>query len=64
MRVKDEEKANAWVKGNHFVAVLSFSGRGENGTVIIHDPNQAQTETLSQEQLLQQCGGYLLLLSR
>ena len=56
--------ALAYVNGNHFVAVLSVQGRGENGTARIHDPNKAEEETVSQERLLRLCSGYLLLVSR
>jgi len=56
--------ALAWVNGNHFIAVLSLTGSGENGRAVIHDPNQPTDLTVSQEQLLRWCSGYLLLLHR
>jgi len=56
--------ALAWSRGNHFVAVLSLTGRGETGTATIHDPNEASEKVISQESLLQSCSGYLLTLRR
>jgi hypothetical protein len=56
--------AIAWVHGDHYVAVLALSGRGESGTATVHDPNEPTEKTASQENLLQDCGGYLLTLSR
>lgn len=56
--------ALAWVHRDHYVALLGLSGSGEHGTATIHDPNHSAEETLSQEQLLQRSGGYLLLLHR
>lgn len=56
--------AIAWSHGDHFIAVLSMKGRGENGTAVIHDPNEAAERTVSQEVLLQSCSGYLLTLRR
>jgi hypothetical protein len=56
--------AIAWVHGDHYVAVLALSGRGESGTATVHDPNEPTEKTASQESLLQDCGGYLLTLSR
>ena len=64
--------ALAWIQGsnlghsgeNHFIAVLSLHGSGEKGTATIHDPNQTQEETISQERLLRLSGGYLLLIRR
>jgi len=56
--------ALAWDRRNHFIQLCSLSGRGEEATATIHDPNKATTETLSQENLLQRCGGYLLLIHR
>ncbi len=53
--------ALAYVNSNHFVLVEEMQGRGESGTVRIHDPNHAQEETISQERLLRLCSGYLLL---
>jgi ABC-type bacteriocin/lantibiotic exporter with double-glycine peptidase domain len=52
--------AIAYVNNNHFIAVLSVQGSGENGTAIIHDPNSAGEETIPQERLLRLCSGYLL----
>jgi len=56
--------ALAYVNGNHFVALLSLHGNGENATATIHDPNAAGEETISQERLLRLCSGYLLLLHK
>lgn len=56
--------ALAWVNGNHFYAVLSTRGEGEGAEATIHDPNKAAEETISQERLLRECSGYLLLLKR
>ena len=47
---------------NLFIYLLE--GSGEKGTAVIHDPNQAAEETVSQEKLLRMCSGYLLLLKR
>lgn len=59
-----DSPAVAWTHGNHFIAVLSVAGRGEDATACIHDPNQAQEETLAQERLLQASSGMMLLLHR
>ncbi len=56
--------AIAWTEGNHYVAVLEMRGRGETGTALIQDPAKPEPEKISQEVLLQRCGGYLLLLKR
>ena len=56
--------AIAWADGNHYLAVLEMRGRGESGTALIQDPSKSEPETISQEKLLQRCGGYLLLLRR
>ena len=56
--------ALAWMHRDHFVALLSLRGSGDTATATIHDPNKPEEETLSQEQLLQRCGGYLLLVHR
>jgi hypothetical protein len=56
--------AIAWVNRNHYVALLALSGSGDTATATIHDPNKPTQEILSQEQLLQRCGGFLLLLRR
>ena len=56
--------AIAWVDGNHYVSLLEMSGRGAEGTALIQDPSKPESETISQEKLLQRCGGYLLLLKR
>ena len=56
--------ALAWMHRDHYVALLSLSGSGDTATATIHDPNKPGEETLSQEQLLQRCGGYLLLVHR
>jgi len=59
-----ELPALAWVHRDHYIALLSLSGRGEDATATVHDPNRPAEETISQEQLLQRCGGYLLLVRR
>ena len=56
--------AIGWSHGNHYIAVLSWNGRGDSGTATIRDPNEAAPRTLSQEKLLQATGGYLLTLRR
>ena len=58
--------AIAWDRGygGHYVAVLSLQGRGESATALVHDPNEPAEHRISQESLLQSCGGYLLLLRR
>ncbi len=53
--------ALAYVNGNHFIAVLSIQGRGEDATATVHDPNNAQEQTIGQERLLRLCSGYMLL---
>lgn len=53
--------ALAYVNGNHFITVLSVQGRGEDATATVHDPNNAQEQTIPQERLLRLCSGYLLL---
>lgn len=54
----------AWTNGRHYCAVLALQGRGEQGTAVIHDPNQPQEETISQERLLRLSGGILLLVHK
>ena len=56
--------ALGWCHGDHWIAVLSLKGEGENGTAVIHDPNEAAERTIAQERLLQMSGGYLLTLRR
>ncbi|HLJ66444.1 MAG TPA: cysteine peptidase family C39 domain-containing protein [Chloroflexota bacterium] len=56
--------ALAWVHGNHYIAVLEMRGAGESGTVLIHDPNEADEATIAQERFLQMGGGFLLTLRR
>ena len=56
--------AIAWADGNHYLALLEMQGRGETGTALIQDPSKIDPEKISQEVLLQRCGGYLLLLKR
>jgi hypothetical protein len=56
--------AIAWSHGNHFLTVLAWNGRGEFGTALVHDPNEAAPRTVSQEKLLQASSGYLLTLRR
>jgi len=56
--------ALAWDRRNHFIVVLKLSGNGDNAIATIHDPNKPAEETISQENLLQRCGGFLLLAHR
>jgi len=56
--------AIAWMNRNHYAALLALSGRGDTATATIHDPNRPASETISQEQFLQRCGGFLLLVHR
>ncbi len=56
--------AIAWMNRDHYAALLSLSGSGDRATATIRDPNRSAEETLSQEQLLQRSGGYLLLVHR
>lgn len=56
--------ALAYVNGNHFIAVLSVQGRGDDATATVHDPNSAREQTMGQERLLRLCSGYLLLTHR
>ncbi|HLJ57157.1 MAG TPA: cysteine peptidase family C39 domain-containing protein, partial [Chthonomonadaceae bacterium] len=56
--------ALAWVRGDHYIAVLAVRGEGESGTAVIHDPNEPAERTIAQERLLQMSGGYLLTLRR
>lgn len=56
--------AIAWVNENHYIAVLSTQGEGEQGTAVVHDPNSGGEQTISQERLLSQCSGYLLLVHK
>lgn len=56
--------ALAWTNRNHYVALLALSGTGDQARATIHDPNRPSEETLSQEQLLQRSGGFLLLIHR
>ena len=59
-----EMPAIAWVNHNHFVAVLASHSEGANASIIIHDPNKLKEETVSNEQLLRMCGGYMLLIHK
>ena len=59
-----EMPAIAWVNENHYVAVLATQGEGAQATAVVHDPNANAEQILSQEQLLSQCSGYLLLVHR
>ena len=59
-----ETPAVAWVNQNHYVALLALSGEGERATATIHDPNDAAEKTITREQFLRLCNGYLLLLKR
>ena len=54
----------AWFHGDHYVTLLALNGRGESGTALIHDPNEAAPKTVSQESLLQSSSGVLLTLHR
>ncbi len=56
--------ALAYVNGNHFIAVLSVQGRGDDATATVHDPNNVREQTIGQERLLRLCSGYLLLTHR
>ncbi len=56
-----ELPAIAWVNQNHYVALLSVQGEGEQATATIHDPNATEEQTLDREQLLRMSSGYLLL---
>ncbi len=56
--------AIAWDRRQHFIVLTALHGSGEEGVATIRDPNQRQEEKLSQESLLQRCGGYLLLVHR
>jgi ABC-type bacteriocin/lantibiotic exporter with double-glycine peptidase domain len=60
----DQPVSVAWFHGDHYVAVLGFNGRGESGTALIHDPNDAAPRIVSQESLLQSSAGVLLALHR
>ena len=56
--------AVAWWQGNHYVALLALSGKGDAGTATIHDPNKIYEETISQEAFLRKSAGYLLLVHK
>ncbi|MCW3099051.1 MAG: Peptidase family [Chthonomonadaceae bacterium] len=56
--------AIAWANRDHYIALLKPSGRGEDGEVIIADPNQTSEQKISMEHFLQVSGGYLLLIHR
>jgi hypothetical protein len=56
--------AIAWDRRQHFIVLQTITGSGDGGTATIHDPNRSGTETISQESLLQRCGGVLLLIHR
>ncbi len=56
--------AIAWDRRQHFIVLTALHGSGEEGVATIRDPNHRQEEKLSQESLLQRCGGYLLLVHR
>jgi ABC-type bacteriocin/lantibiotic exporter with double-glycine peptidase domain len=61
-----ETPAIAWEEpnGGHYVALLRLEGSGEGATAVIKDPNGGGEQTIGQEQLLQRCGGYLLLVRK
>ena len=56
--------AIAWINHNHYAALLALDGSGDAAAATIHDPNQPTEQTISQEQLLQQSSGFLLLVHR
>ncbi|MCW3100293.1 MAG: Bacteriocin-processing peptidase [Chthonomonadaceae bacterium] len=56
--------AIAWDRRQHFIVLQTLTSSGDGGTATIHDPNRSGAETISQESLLQRCGGVLLLLHR
>ncbi|MCW3099099.1 MAG: bacteriocin transporter ATPase [Chthonomonadaceae bacterium] len=56
--------AIAWANRNHYIALLKPSSRGEDGEVVIADPNQTSEQKISMEHFLQVSGGYLLLIHR
>jgi hypothetical protein len=56
--------AIAWDQRRHFIVLLALSGSGESGIATLHDPNRPAEEKISQESLLQRCGGVLLLVHR
>ncbi len=56
--------ALAWKNGNHYVAVIETNGSGENWQAVIADPNEQNPRTMSREEFLQMCGGYVLTLRR
>ena len=56
--------AIAWWQGNHYVALLSAQGKGDEGTVTIRDPNKDREETMSAESFLRKSAGYLLLIHK
>ena len=56
--------AIGWFHRNHYEVLLALSGSGDKATAVLHDPNKPNEETISQEQLLQRCNGYLLLVHR
>ena len=53
-----------WLHRNHYAVLTGLSGRGEQASASVRDPNKTNEETLLQEQILQQSGGYLLLIHR
>lgn len=56
--------AISWWLTNHYVALLSLSGKGDTGTATIRDPNVDHDETLQQEVFLRRSAGYVLLIRR
>ena len=52
--------AIGWVDDNHYIAVYSL----QNGMAVVHDPNVASANTISQQELLRLTGGYFLELGR
>ncbi len=52
--------AIGWVDDNHYIAVYSL----HNSMAVVHDPNVANANTISQQELLRLTGGYFLELGR
>jgi hypothetical protein len=53
-----------WLHHNHYAVLTGISGRGDQAQCSVFDPNHRGEETWLQEQLLQQSGGFLLLIHR
>jgi hypothetical protein len=52
--------AVAWFDGKHFVTISAIRGN----SVMVRDPNQTETETISLEKLLRRSGGIVLTLRK